>query len=151
MLPASRVPEGHYLTHKCDMLLIFFFFFLPQLQKQMKQVAGSAALHAGLRSHAIRRIQFQTARQADLVRRVLRTARQTFKLVHISNQQDFGRNSLYFSQLFSSSFSSSILERVQLLRLWFATCCWSIRPNGPTSRTFAPTGKVYQVENDGRH
>lgn len=69
----------------------------------MKQVAGSAALHAGLRSHAIRRIQFQTARQADLVRRVLRTARQTFKLVHISNQQDFGRNSLYFSQLFSSS------------------------------------------------
>ena len=56
-----------------------------------------------------------------------------------------------FHNFFLLLLSSSILERVQLLRLWFATCSWSIRPNGPTSRTFAPTGKVYQVENDGRH
>jgi hypothetical protein len=32
---------------------------------------------------------------------------------------------------------------VKLLRLWFVTCCSSIRPSGPTSRTFAPTGIKY--------
>lgn len=31
---------------------------------------------------------------------------------------------------------------VKLLRLWFVTCCSSIRPSGPTSRTFAPIGMI---------
>ena len=50
----------------------------------MPQVFGRSTLHAGLRSHAFWRIQFQETRQADLIRRVLRAAWQTIKSVHIS-------------------------------------------------------------------
>ena len=121
----------------------------------MPQVFGRSTLHAGLRSHAFWRIQFQETRQADLIRRVLRAAWQTIKSVHIS----FAFIVVVFCSLVLSRFAYdfcftllAFLRRfvhvhragtpVKLLRLWFVTCCSSIRPSGPTSRTFAPIGMI---------